>query len=335
MSSYKYHLVERSLTQHWLSRSIWIPLAQKLPAGLKPNTISVSGALCMLASLLFLPLILQGNRWGFLGAALCTLLYFVADNVDGPHARNTGQTSPLGEFLDHWLDAVSGTVLTLVSAICLGLTGEMLLLVAAAVALAYYATLWEQHESGVFHGGRIGSNEGILLTVGLYLLLFAFHGAPWLVYRPGTINFAWVVALLTASMALLTVLQVIWRTRAHLLGLMPMVLAIAAFFLLARAGVVHESLAALGILTANVLLCGPLLLARLAGRHPLHRGMVIGALALAVLLALTIWPSGAVQLLGHRAAVMGSSLLIMGAVSWDLLCASRALKAPFHAEVAS
>lgn len=335
MSSYKYKLVEHSLTQQWLTQSIWIPLAHKLPANLKPNTISVSGALCMLASLFFLPLVIQGNRWGFLGAAICTLLYFVADNVDGPHARNTGQTSPLGEYLDHWLDSVSGAVLTLFSAICLGLSGEMLLLVVSTVALAYYATLWEQHESGVFHSGRLGSNEGILVTVGLYLLLFAFHGAPWLAYEAGTINFAWLIALFTAAVSLLTVLQVIWRTRAHLLGLMPMVLAIGASFFLARAGVLHESMAAVGILVANVLLCGPLLLARLAGRQPLHRGMVMGALSLVVLMALALWPQGAVQLLGHRVAVTGSCLLVMAAVSWDLLSATRALKTPFHTEATS
>ena len=47
--------------------------------------------------------------------AVCIVLYAVLDLMDGQHARNTGQTSKLGEMLDHCTDAVGVPICSLVA----------------------------------------------------------------------------------------------------------------------------------------------------------------------------------------------------------------------------
>ena len=44
-------------------------------------------------------------------------LYQTADAVDGKHARNTGQSSPLGALVDHCIDAFVG-VTSVVGVVC-------------------------------------------------------------------------------------------------------------------------------------------------------------------------------------------------------------------------
>ena len=41
---------------------------------------------------------------------LAYLAYILLDNLDGAHARNTGQSSKLGHFLDHFVDFLFGMV---------------------------------------------------------------------------------------------------------------------------------------------------------------------------------------------------------------------------------
>lgn len=43
----------------------------------------------------------------FYGQAISYFIYRLLDEIDGKHARNTGQSSPLGLFFDHGVDAFS------------------------------------------------------------------------------------------------------------------------------------------------------------------------------------------------------------------------------------
>jgi phosphatidylglycerophosphate synthase len=41
------------------------------------------------------------------------IMYMIFDNLDGSHARQIGQSSPTGEVLDHSLDSISNTLITI------------------------------------------------------------------------------------------------------------------------------------------------------------------------------------------------------------------------------
>ena len=75
-----------------------------LPASLAPNAITLTGTLFGLLGSLGV-LFIQA-RWALLLAPPLYILYHLCDTLDGQHARETAQTSRLGEFLDHALDGL-------------------------------------------------------------------------------------------------------------------------------------------------------------------------------------------------------------------------------------
>ncbi len=323
---YHYELDERSVTQHWLTDHIWVPLARRIPPWVRPNTITAAGAVFMLASLVFVRLALAGNRWGFLGAALCTLVYFTCDNVDGPHARRTGQTSHLGEFLDHWLDSFNGAVIAMGTALCLGVSGWLLLVYVAGVALSYFATIWEQHQTGTFHSERLGSNEAILVGCGVYLVMFAFPNTAWLTFRPELSNPVLYLVLLASAVSWLTLLSVLRRTHHRLWSFAPMALTTSALLLMGLADIITARWAAAGMLAANALFCGSLLIDRLTGIKSHARGLVATCASLLCLALALTRPGSLSGLLGHRTFLVVVSLLVVVIMGWDLFRATRALR---------
>ena len=92
----------RSVTW-WLSEGAHVRIASMIPRGLHPNYISLLGAVCALAASSLI------TETGYqMTAALFYVLYLVADNLDGLHARNTNQTSSFGHALDHFVDGFAG-----------------------------------------------------------------------------------------------------------------------------------------------------------------------------------------------------------------------------------
>ena len=102
-------------------------------------------------------------------AALLT--YLTCDNVDGPHARRSGQTSTLGEFLDHGLDGVASGAVLLTSAAILRMDGIWYLLLVLLGAIGFAMPFWEQFRTGVLVIPEISSTEGITTVVVLDLLI--------------------------------------------------------------------------------------------------------------------------------------------------------------------
>lgn len=94
-----------SLYSRWINR----PAGRVLAAighqlGLTPNLVTAISALCT-ASALVLLIMVPPIPW--LGPLLAVMLMlgFALDSADGQLARLTGRTSPLGEWLDHVVDA--------------------------------------------------------------------------------------------------------------------------------------------------------------------------------------------------------------------------------------
>jgi ethanolaminephosphotransferase len=45
--------------------------------------------------------------WAMIIQGVLYFTYYILDQLDGKHARNTGQSSPLGLLMDHGCDAVT------------------------------------------------------------------------------------------------------------------------------------------------------------------------------------------------------------------------------------
>ena len=78
-------------------------LAVYIPRSVTPNSITLlGGALCVASYFLQQ----QGTPCGFVAASACFIAYCVLDNLDGKHARATGQCSDWGSVLDHGVDGL-------------------------------------------------------------------------------------------------------------------------------------------------------------------------------------------------------------------------------------
>src|SRR5579884_3754966 len=95
-----YRSVDRALLLGFYQRLFWNRLVEALPAALAPNAITLAGEGCAVLAAVATAGAVAGHRWLYPLSALLLLAYMTGDNIDGPHARRTGQTSALGEFLD-------------------------------------------------------------------------------------------------------------------------------------------------------------------------------------------------------------------------------------------
>ena len=102
-------------------------------------------------------------------APLCALLmfgYIIYDHADGMHARRTGTSGPLGEYLDHYLDAFHGALAVIAMFLLAGQAHSVLLApLVWSVLLAGTATMAEEKELGALYFGLFGPLEGMLLTL--------------------------------------------------------------------------------------------------------------------------------------------------------------------------
>ena len=315
-SDYKYQVLEHSLTQNTLTKYIWNPILDHLPANVKPNMITVIGALFMLLSVFFIRLGYRGGNWAFIFAALCIFVAMAGDNVDGPHARRTGQSSKLGEYLDHWLDSINSVIVNLCIAYALELQGWMLLLYLVSITIAFFSTIWEHHHTGVFHSGRMGTNEGLLAIIGLYLLLFFYYRNPWFTYHPYEINIASGLACCSITVCLVTIGKVIWRVKKHMWEFVPILLVIGGICGCSQANLLDQKTAALLILASNIPFCGRFLLERLADQKSCYRNgvaLLLALLAFGLLYYREIFSAGA-----HDFISWVGILAIVLAMLWDL-----------------
>ena len=107
LSSWKYAVVDNSITTKFLT-GYWNWLVSMVPASCAPNVLTLGGAICILQGFLIVQTYL-GTYPKLAVSTACALgwTYFSLDAIDGKHARNTRQSSPLGELFDHACDNLS------------------------------------------------------------------------------------------------------------------------------------------------------------------------------------------------------------------------------------
>lgn len=186
-SSGGYHVEDRSLLLGVYKRVLWDRLTVALPRRLSPNVLTIASQLmavlaavsCALArtetssSKAHASVLCVLSAVGFLGA-------LTLDNIDGAHARRTGQCSKLGEFLDHGLDGVTATATLLTTGFLLHVDGPMLVVLCALGAVAFSTVFWEQFRTGILRLPKVSPTEGLTLIAAWQLAVAAFGDRPWL-----------------------------------------------------------------------------------------------------------------------------------------------------------
>jgi len=213
---YVYRCVDRSVLLPHYRKLFVAPFYRLVPQRLTANLITLSSSALMwvlLGCCLFPPT--RNPLW--LGLLLGALLqtYLLGDHLDGMRARLSRTSSPLGEFLDHYLDIYNGAIIVLASFFLL--RWPALPVVAFTFwlyFLSFGATMVEEKERDELYFGRLGSLEGIHI-----ISLFFF---TWTI--PGVRTF-WLEAVLwghkgqvtligfTCLNFVLTTFGVIWRLK--------------------------------------------------------------------------------------------------------------------------
>jgi phosphatidylglycerophosphate synthase len=212
----RYHVEDRSIMVPFVKRFVWQPVLQLIPPGFAANDLTLLGTACSVTAFL-IAVFVEPSRWSMGLIAVLVFSYLTFDNIDGAQARRTGTSTPLGEFLDHWLDAFNLTFLFLGAVIYFGLSPERGVLIMVVACLSYGMTFWEQQVTGQVYMGPVGNVEGIVIT-NLFYVAGAILGPEVLCTRPVLAGYDAIDGLFVAALAacLGTILGPILRVRRRL-----------------------------------------------------------------------------------------------------------------------
>jgi phosphatidylglycerophosphate synthase len=228
-STYRYDCDDRSVLYPLLKRHLFTPLMRFVPAGASPNTLTGLGnAAVWLSFVACLAIRASRSRW-FLVPALFNFLYLCCDNMDGIQARRTGRSSPLGEFLDHWSDALNIGLVIFGYVLSTEVPPRLVMVGLAVAGLAYFSAYWEQAITGKLHFGHFGSLEGVLALCSFDALIAIvgcerFAGTP-VVWGLSISNLLLLVGALGLAS---TFLASMWRVRRRLHDFLPQTVLYAA-----------------------------------------------------------------------------------------------------------
>jgi len=179
---YVYQPPQVSLLYKHVLKPLYMRLCPYLfPRFLHPNVVTLIGFVFGLACFLLVALTSHGLTdrntipfWALIGAGLCFWMYSVCDNCDGMQARRLGLSSPVGELVDHGVDAfVYSMTLKLLSFLFFVDDGPNPMNAYFIEAFQYGFLM--THFSSVFHGNLIlgwdymSIDELFILTGGLFV----------------------------------------------------------------------------------------------------------------------------------------------------------------------
>jgi len=278
----------------------WEPAVRLIPRWLAPNLITTLGALCMFSvcalTLAFnnstLTAELPLSFW--LLAILALTAYDILDNCDGKQARRTGNSSALGQLLDHGFDCSINTnaiFFLLIQALHVtNVTYSAIMLL--GMEATYLIAAWEEHYMGVCRTslGGVGVTEYGLLTRLMYFLTWWYGYAFW--EQPLVWGFSrsdcWVFFTIGISVygILTMILLVTIRTKSlrPLRDLVPLgiIVSVIAFFLY-RGTLKYYTLplmlstaSVLGEVTTVMIICTMSKVRDMQSEYPLvHKGVIL------------------------------------------------------------
>lgn len=225
---YVYQSAQESILRPYYQRWVWNPMLSVTPSTISPNVLTGISTLCCAVSF-FLAATANSSPAAMVAASVGVFAYFSLDNMDGAHARNTGQSSRLGEFLDHWLDTLNNGFVILGACLAVGLSPFFTLLVLSTGTLAFFAVQLELRHTGVFRMGRVADIEGNTAVSGLYLMVAAL-GPDFFELAPlsGGPSLAILLGSGVMGQALWTFVSALWRLEDGRRDTLPLTLYLAA-----------------------------------------------------------------------------------------------------------
>lgn len=175
---YKYSSEDHSVISQKILKKWWNNFVTIFPMTMAPNVITLLGLMFIVANLLCVfyydPYLNEESpRWCYFFYAFGLFMYQTFDGCDGCHARNTGQSGPLGELFDHSIDAINTTLGSIIFSSVLQFGYGKLFLISQFASVAnFYLSTWEEyHTHTLFLSAFSGPVEGILMICIFYCLI--------------------------------------------------------------------------------------------------------------------------------------------------------------------
>jgi len=155
----------------------WNACALALPKKLSPNWVTIGCAIFLLSGVQVAWLLDPTMRsplpaWAHIYFAFAIWAAQTLDAIDGKHARNTGQSSPVGQLLDHGADAFCNCFQTCMISSAFGFGDSfMTLIVLIYVQSLFWIMNWEEHLTGILrtHVDGLGGTE--FQFIGMFILI--------------------------------------------------------------------------------------------------------------------------------------------------------------------
>lgn len=162
-------------------------VAPWIPYSVRPNQITVSAFLFALLGCALLYFI--SSPMAYLYWAICNLVWYVLDALDGIHARLTQQTSEYGAFLDHMLDNIFFLVMLSVFLLKFDLLHPLyvfILLLRVTAALVVFVV--QVHTGRMYLSWFSGGLELVIMTLTMVLS----YCYPHVDFSGNTSNAVWI-----------------------------------------------------------------------------------------------------------------------------------------------
>lgn len=161
---YQYKSVVRSLVTPPFKKWLVVPLVPFTPRWLPANAISIISFLFVIAALLLSLLSGMNRQLIFFTTAIFYIFYCIGDSLDGQQAVRTKTSSALGEFCDHFLDALAtGAVVYTFLFLYKVNTPWIACSLLYCGYLGHALTMYEQYKTGCIQFDPLGCIEAVLL----------------------------------------------------------------------------------------------------------------------------------------------------------------------------
>jgi phosphatidylglycerophosphate synthase len=243
---YEYRYEDRSLVLRWLRTPVFMPIVHALPRRITPNQITLCGHLCMWVSAVVAMTFPDRRTLALLALGFGYTTFNLADTIDGMYARHSGQTSRLGELLDHGLDPLGTALVPLTYGIALGEPAWLVLASTATVAYLQFLTYLHGYRIGHVVLGEIGIIEGLGLAAAVCIV--AALGGWELLTRSLAFDVSWAgllaIAFIAAALPTFVSMRGLLRHSTDLIPLAVLIAVIVAWY----------AFGGLGVRTAGLLL---------------------------------------------------------------------------------
>lgn len=160
---YNYASQDESLVDSVLCGKILPKVIEHVPFGLPANIITICSNTCVFIAFLIAMLSTKGITKLWFAIPFLIPAYLFGDCLDGMQARRTKTGSPLGEYLDHFLDCFVNAELIIPVLVCYKIVNPWIVFVILCKAYITQAVaFWERYKNGHMYFGKFSSSEVVL-----------------------------------------------------------------------------------------------------------------------------------------------------------------------------